>query len=205
MLGHQSEYSSETFRGQEFGDIELTKLEFYDCTFLKCRFTETILNQCRLYECTFRECDINQIRVTDSSFREVRFERSQVIAVNWAEAAWAKEGLLNSIHFTDRCVLNYSTFIGLKLHDLQLSDCIARHVDFAEADLTNANFRGTDLTDTRFLHTDLTEADFTGAFNYAINASLNTLKQTRFSLPEALSLLHALDIVLVEEDIHPDS
>jgi uncharacterized protein YjbI with pentapeptide repeats len=86
----------------------------------------------------------------------------------------------------------------LKLHSLQIADCVARHADFAEADLTKANFRGTDLTDARFLHTNLTEADFTGAFNYSINASLNTLKQTKFSLPEALSLLHNLDIVLVE-------
>jgi hypothetical protein len=44
----------------------------------------------------------------------------------------------------------------------------------------------------------LTQADFTGATNYAIAASLNTLKKTKFSLPEAMSLLYSLDIILTE-------
>jgi len=44
----------------------------------------------------------------------------------------------------------------------------------------------------------LTEADFTGAKNYAIAASSNTLKKTKFSLPEAMGLLYSLDIVLTE-------
>jgi fluoroquinolone resistance protein len=56
----------------------------------------------------------------------------------------------------------------------------------------------TDFSNSRFQHTNLTEADFTGATNYAIAASLNTLKKTKFSLPEAMSLLYSLDIILTE-------
>jgi fluoroquinolone resistance protein len=80
-----------------------------------------------------------------------------------------------------------------------LRKCIAREVSFEEADLTKADCRGTDFSGSRFNHTNLTEADFTGALNYAISPSDNTLKKTRFSLPEAMSLLHALDIVLIDE------
>jgi hypothetical protein len=43
-----------------------------------------------------------------------------------------------------------------------------------------------------------TEADFTGATNYAISASHNTLRETKFSLPEVMALLSYLDIVLTE-------
>ena len=73
-----------------------------------------------------------------------------------------------------------------------------RESDFAEADLSLASCTGTDFADSRFLHTDLTEADFVGARNYAISPSLNVLKKTSFSLPEAVSLLYGLDIVLSE-------
>jgi hypothetical protein len=47
----------------------------------------------------------------------------------------------------------------------------------------------------RFLHTTLT-----GASNYAIAANLNTLKGTKFSLPEAMNLLHSLDIVVTDPE-----
>ena len=55
------------------------------------------------------------------------------------------------------------------------------------------------LTDSRFNHTNLTEADFSDATHYNISAVDNTLKKTRFSLPEAISLLYSLDIILKDE------
>jgi hypothetical protein len=45
---------------------------------------------------------------------------------------------------------------------------------------------------------DLTQADFTGARDYTIAPNLNQLKQTKFSLPEAMALLYGLDIILTE-------
>ena len=82
---------------------------------------------------------------------------------------------------------------------MTLTRCLAKDVDFAEADLTQANCTGTDFTDSRFNHTNLTEADFTDATHYNISATDNTLKKTRFSLPEAVSLLYSLDIILKED------
>jgi hypothetical protein len=45
---------------------------------------------------------------------------------------------------------------------------------------------------------DLTAADFNDARNYAIDVKQNRLKKTKFALPEAVSLLKGLDIVLRE-------
>jgi uncharacterized protein YjbI with pentapeptide repeats len=80
-----------------------------------------------------------------------------------------------------------------------LRKCIAREASFEEADLTGADCQETDFSGSRFNLTNLTEADFRGAFNYTISPPDNTLKKTKFSLPEAMSLLHALDIVLTDE------
>jgi uncharacterized protein YjbI with pentapeptide repeats len=80
-----------------------------------------------------------------------------------------------------------------------MTKCVAREADFTQCDLTRANFAGTDFAACHFWHTNLTEADFVGATNYAIAAASNTLKKTRFSLPEAISLLRGLDIVLSDE------
>ena len=47
-----------------------------------------------------------------------------------------------------------------------------------------------------FYRTNLTEANFRHAYNYAIDFRSNMLKKTKFSLPEATSLLGGLDIIL---------
>lgn len=95
-------------------------------------------------------------------------------------------------------MLDHLTFIGLDLHEIIAGECVAREVDFRQADLTRADLSHTDLAGSLFSKTNLAGADLTHAKNYSINASQNTLRGARFSMPEAMSLLHGLDIILVE-------
>ncbi len=181
-------------------DYSQRLIQFRDarnCTFTKCSFTESTLRECGFINCTFVRCDLSLGHVNGSRFRDVRFEECKLLGVNWSEATWEKTTLVKAIAF-DKCALNYGSFFGLKLHQLRLTDCTAHEVDFAEADLTSAVFTGTDLNGSRFHHTNLTQADFTGATQYSIAANVNTLKKTKFVLPEALSLLYSLDIILVD-------
>ncbi len=47
-----------------------------------------------------------------------------------------------------------------------------------------------------FLDTNLSYADFSKAVNYVIDPRANRLKKTVFSMPEAMSLFFAFDIIL---------
>ncbi len=199
LLNDQTDYTGQTFKRLKHADEEIADKEFFDCIFAECTFTGTVLRKCRFVNCTFRACDLSLAKVTGSTFRDTTFEGCKMVGVNWTEAGWGpKKGVMNSIHFLD-CVLNHSTFIGLSLPRTTISRCVAKDVDFSEADLSHADFTGTDLTDSRFAHTNLTEADFVGAMHYSINAALNTLKKTKFALPEAMALLYGLDIILSED------
>lgn len=193
----EKEYYEQHFQGLDVQERELRGIDFEECVFEECSFMETQLTACRFLQCVFKNCRLNLIRVANCSFNATDFEASQVIGVNWTEANWPKRGLSNSINFSD-CALNHSTFSGLKLPKIQMSGCVARDVDFSEADLTQGDFRDSDFGHSRFAQTKLTKADFRGAKNYSIAADQNTLKQTRFSLPEAMSLLYGLDIMLEE-------
>jgi fluoroquinolone resistance protein len=197
-----TEFAGESFRNLILpADTVIEEKEFTGCRFVRCDLQEVIFRRCRFIDCAFVVCDLRMLDVADSSFRDVRFEESQVIAVDWTRAAWGKAGLLNKIGFT-RSVLNYSTFVGLTLHDLEMIDCVARNVDFSEADLSGAKFGKTDLEHSRFWNTNLTGADFSGAFSYSIDPSNNTIKQARFSLPEAMALLYSLEIELHDPAEH---
>jgi uncharacterized protein YjbI with pentapeptide repeats len=151
-----------------------------------------------LVNCTFRECDLSLVEVPGSQFATVRLEGSKAIGVDWTRADWTTGKLAHPLAFA-RCALNHSTFIGLDLPSLELIDCVAVDVDFREAVLTGANLAGTDLTDSLFVHTNLSGADLSRARNYRIDPGQNTVQGAKFSLPEAISLLYALDIILVDE------
>lgn len=193
------EYNNQAFKKIQCPGERLETKEFYECTFSDCVFTEAVFDHCRFVDCTFQGCDLSLAQVPGCTFRGVTFEKSKLVGIDWTKAIWGrKQGILNSVGFAE-CTLNYSTFIGAPMPGLRMTQCLAHDVDFAEADLTSADFTGTDLADSRFWQTNLTGADFTGATGYAIAATLNTLKKTKFSLPEAISLLYSLDIVLTDE------
>ena len=191
------EYEDQIFDGLEMAGEEVRAKEFAGCNFVGCSFLETAFVACRFVDCEFVRCDLSLCRLEGCSFTSVKFIDSIAIGVNWTEASWPARGLFNAIGF-ERCALSHSTFIGLGLRRVEMVDCMAREADFAEADLTQADCKGTDFEGSRFLHTDLTEADFAGAKNYAIAPNLNVLHKTRFALPEAMSLLYGLDIILTE-------
>ena len=193
----QVEYTEQTFKNITLNREIIEAKEFYDCVFVECSLAETVLRQCRFVDCAFKHCDLSLMRVPDSLFTNTQFEDCKMIGVDWTEAAWPREKFFDPITFS-KCVLNHSTFIGLNLPEIKVIECMAHEVDFRETDLSQADFSHTDLAGSLFINTNLTQADFTSARNYTINAGLNTLKGTKFSLPEAMSLLHSLDIVLNE-------
>lgn len=197
LLGAQREYDAQEFKGVVLMTGDLQSKEFDSCVFTKCTFRETAFRSCRFRGCKFRGCDLSLVHFTHSAFVDTRFEDCALIGINWTEAAWRKNLLAEPVHFVN-CALNHSVFMGLNLRGITMTRCVARDVDFSECDLTRADCTLTDFEQARFVQTNLTEADFTGATHYAIAANLNTLKKTKFSLPEAMSLLYSLDIVLTE-------
>ena len=192
------EVEAQELRGLMLDNEEIDGRGFHECVFTSCTLRGASLRACRFRGCVFRNCDLSLVGVRDSSFRNTRFEHSKVIGANWAEADWPKgKPLFPSVDFFD-CAISYSTFIDLRLNGISLVRCAALDVDFTDADLTGADLRDTDLAESRFLNTNLTDADFTGATNYVISPTLNTLKRTKFSFPEAIGLLRAMDIILTD-------
>lgn len=184
------------FKNLDYSKREIKFKELVDTSFTRCIFVESFFNECRFRNCQFTKCDLSMLHVKSSQFSSVQFEGCKAIGINWTEASWQKGGFFRLIDFND-CTLNYSTFFGLKLKSIKITKSIAREVDFGETDLTGGLFDGTNFSGSNFMHTDLTEADFTNATNYSISPKNNILKKTKFALPEAMSLLYNLDIIIV--------
>jgi uncharacterized protein YjbI with pentapeptide repeats len=196
-LSDYSNYHDRRFQDLSLQGVSLAGSEFHDCQFEACSFAEGVFQACRFVDCAFQECDLSLVQIPGSLFSVTRFTDSRVIGVDWTQADWSGVSLGKPIAF-ERCAISHSTFIGLKLTGIHIKECVAADVDFREADLTNADFSGSDLGQSLFLNTNLSEADLSTARNYHIAPEHNVLKGARFSLPEAMSLLFNMDIVLVE-------
>jgi fluoroquinolone resistance protein len=192
-----TEYEDKTFNGLSFDQETMVDKTFYDCTFKECTFREAIVQHCGFHDCIFIDCDLSLAQVPETTFANVEFEKCKLIGIDWTAAHWPKFGIKRPFSF-HQCALNYSFFSGLKLTNLRMTECIIKEADFTDVDLTGALFTKTDFTDSRFINCDLTKANFNDALNYAIDINQNRLKKTKFSLPEAVTLLKGLDIILRE-------
>ncbi len=190
------QYDSATFTALAAPMQTFSHVDFVGCIFDRCIFTEGAFSHCSFTDCRFVGCDLSLARVPGSRFTDVRFASSKLLGIDWTKGGDAViSKLFLSVHFDD-CLLNYATFFGLALRRGRFVGCIAREVDFREADLTEAVCSTSDFTGSKFHHTNLTKADFRHATGYAINPATNTVAKARFSLPDAVSLLSAFDIVI---------
>jgi uncharacterized protein YjbI with pentapeptide repeats len=189
---HQEHYDT-TFEALDLKSRVIEAKRFDHCLFTACHFTEAHFIHCRFIDCRFVSCDLSNLKLGGSSFRSVIFENSKLLGMNFTQAA-----SLIPFHAVG-CMLDYASFAGLTLKKARFERCSVREVDFAEADLSEGFFGAANLAGSRFLNTNLTKADFRGAVNYTIGPRDNILKKARFSLPEALSLLYGLGIVIEDE------
>jgi len=183
-------YSQETFSKLVLTEEIIKSTVFDECMFIDCVFIGCKFEKCRLLNCKFEKCDLSNIIPMNSEFREVKFTNCKAIGIDWTRASKTIE-----LDFTE-CLLNYSNFRLLKLPKTIIKKSEVKDVDFIETDLKNSNLTGSDFENSTFFKTNLSEVDFTRAINYTIDVNNNTMKKTRFSLPEALSLLNYLDIIV---------
>lgn len=192
------EYADARFDGLKCRQTEIRNVEFYDCFFTSCSFQEAAFQACKFEECVFEECDLSLMTITNSIFSGVTFQRCHMVGINWTVANWSRLGLSESLKFRE-CAISHSSFMGLRLKKCVFHKCVAENVDFADADLSEADCTHSNFLSARFNQTNLTQANFENAQNYTIDVHENRLQKTRFSLPEAVSLLDSLDIVLSDE------
>lgn len=193
--GREEEALDKTWAGLKFAGAAASR-QFYGCLFKNCDFTGAEFRGCRFTDCRFESCNLSLLRLPRTALSNVSFKNSKLTGVNWTEAAWPRVKLPGLLKF-DNCVLADSVFLGLHLRETAIVNCRAVGADFREADLSKADLAGTDLAGALFGSTNLAGANLAGARNYAIRPADNVMKGARFSMPEAMALLHCLDIQIV--------
>ncbi|MDB4979225.1 MAG: McbG-like protein [Candidatus Peribacteria bacterium] len=188
-------FADQQYAGETFSSISLTGEAYLDKEFEKCIFDTCSLIGCEFKECKFTDCTftgslLSALKLPGCTFVDTVFKESKVMGMDWSRVA-----KMRNIQFL-HCELSQSNFSFMKLPHLVMHNCTVKESYITDCDCTDADFEGTDFARTIFSRANLTNANFKGATNYGIDFQNNTLKKTKFSLPEAVSLLNALDIIL---------
>ena len=187
----QNLHSNKVFENINWEDKQIVGKTFEHCKFYKCSLKGSFFEDCIFEKTLFEECDISLIKFKDTSFNDIVVSGSKAIGIAWHHA---NNPL--SINF-ENSKISYSSFYGKSLKKVRVINCVAEEVDFTNCNLTMANFEGTDCRNAIFSNTDISKSNFVGALNYTIDLATNKAKGAKFSLPEALSFLNNLGIVIV--------
>lgn len=197
-MQHQTLLNQEEFYDTKFSELKLDALEFRDkrfenCTFIKSSFIETIFHSCKFVECEFKECNLSSTQFKYTSLTDTVFEESKLIGINWTQLKWPNINLTSPIKIYQSNI-SHSSFFELELREIIIEECKAHDVDFRGCDLSNGRFILTDFQNSLFLNSKLYAADFTDAINYSINPQENDIRKGKYSMPDAINLLHYFDI-----------
>ena len=197
----EDDFDGLKFEAETLGEGQMLDGKLFSCSmFTCCDFSNSEIRNCTFRNCQFVNCNMSLTKFNGTRMDGVQFLDCQLMGIDWTVMLWPRR-VTRKRHafgvFFERCVLNYSIFIGLDMYQASFKGCSLKEVGFEDADMEEAVFDDADLMMATFRNTNLSGADLSSASNYNINVMANRLKKTKFSLPEAISLLYAMDVEII--------
>ncbi len=174
----------EAFNGIDYTADGLSDRAYEDCTFINCNFGNADLSGINFVECEFRSCSLSMAGLAGTTFRDVKFRECKMLGLHFEDC----NELLFSVSF-DGCQLDLSSFYQRPMKGTPFRNCSLREVDFTETGLAGAVFEGCDLSGAVFEKANLEGADLRTAYNYSIDPELNRMRKAKFSAAGLAGLL----------------
>jgi fluoroquinolone resistance protein len=182
-------FEDEVVRQVDFSAIGFTKATFEGCSFESCNFERADLSGARFSDSSFTNCNLSNAALRKTAFQDVVFNGCKMLGLLFSDC----EAMLFDARF-ESCVLDYSSFTGMRLKKHFFGRCNLREVDLSGTDLTAASFDGSVLSGTRFDGANLEKADFRSALDFGIDPTTVKLKGALFSRSGLDGLLRHLGL-----------
>jgi fluoroquinolone resistance protein len=170
---------------------QIDNVELLGCTMSDCQLGGTTLDRCSFEDVTFERCDWNIVKLGGSSFRGVRFLDCKLTGIDWSRA----HDLTFDVTFIG-CVLDFSSFVGMRLADLKSAGGKGHDVVFADCNLRGASLADMDLAGTTFTGNDMRGTDLSTCANVVLEPNTNRLHATKLPLDASLRYLKQLGIIV---------
>lgn len=168
---------------------ELAVGSYESCQFISCNFEGAKFSSYKFIDCIFDMCNLSLILQEDMMIQDCQFKNCKILGFQFGQA-----NTFNlSFSFTN-CVLDHSSFHGVKIKKTIFKDCLLREVDFERSDCSQAIFDNCDLQSAIFYQTTLEQTDFRTAYNYMLDPEYNKIKGAKFTLAGIPGLLQKYKI-----------
>ncbi|GFN32886.1 pentapeptide repeat-containing protein [Paenibacillus xylaniclasticus] len=189
----------ERYVGEDFGGGDWRERELVRCTFERCRFTSSSLEEmittgCRFIECEFTGAMLNASLHTETAFLNCRFEEASLFVAKFMNCKLTGSDFTKTRLDGITIVQGDWSYTNLKHAHLAKQDL--RGVLFMEADLHGANLekadlRKCDLTRAQLSQAKLTGADLRGAETAGVDWLTVNVKGARMDGAQAVGFLRS--------------
>lgn len=176
---------------EETPDV-LNEHEFIFYHFKGCDFIKSNIKHSFFEDCIFEKCNFSLSDLHDTQLRNVHFKKCKFQGINFSVLVTS----IGTELIFENCLIDNSSFDHIDITGTQFLECTIRNTNFTHTDLTRCIFTKSDLKNTIFKDCNMKQTDFTQARNFYIDPLQNTFSQTKFSHPEVMYLLDALDIII---------
>ncbi|MDR3641794.1 MAG: pentapeptide repeat-containing protein [Humidesulfovibrio sp.] len=184
------EHEGETFADIVADNTTLNSADFFQCVFRNASFQYAQLTHCTFEQCVFDCCNLSLMQLHSTKIVGTKFMNSKLSGINWSSPSGVFSASFNG------CVMDNCAFVSMNLSKYKFISCSFCDASFINTKLSHCVFEDCDLRNCAFHKTDLSYADLSSSCNYFMDAESNRFHKTKFSLPEAVSLLSNFDIIL---------
>lgn len=168
---------------------ELSMGTYENCHFKSCNFERADFSNYKFIDCVFDNCNLSLITQDNVALQDCTFKQCKILGF-----LFSKANTFNLSFSFDTCILDHSSFHGLKIKKTSFKNCSLKEVDFENADCSQSIFDNSNMERALFYQTNIGQADLRTAYNYVLDPEFNNIKGAKFSLDGIPGLLHKYKI-----------
>lgn len=184
MAQNSISYTDVCFTKQALPEKGTSETQFANCTFANCDFADADLRNCVFVDCQFVSCNFTMFNFALVGLNQVVFKACKLLGADFSKA----RDFLFGADF-DACVMDYVVFGRKKNRKHLFLNCSLKHADFTDVDFAGCKFDNCDLQNATFVEANLQRADFSTAYNFAIDPEQNYLANAKFGSNNVAGLL----------------
>ena len=174
--------------------ISLKGKEFFYSKFNKVTLSNEKNTGVEFVDCIFDHCDFSNGYFPEMVARRVIFKSCRMTGCDFTMST------LQDVVF-DGCQLNYCNFSSSKINYVLLKNCMCQEAIFSSCKQTGLQFEQTSLSGTEFFRTSLKNVDFRTSNIQNIIVEIGSLKGSIMSLEQAAACAQLLGII-IKDDFH---
>ncbi len=180
-----------TYENVDVSGKSVNDIHFSCCTFIDCKFKDTIFNNIDFNECAFINCSLVNTVFKNTEMKYCSFDRCALIGLNWSAVSTEFAAVFEKI---ENCLFKFNNFEDASLKKVNFGKSQIISSTFYQVNLSECNFMGCELTDTTFSECDLQKSDFRSASGFNIDVTSCKLKNAKFSFTNLDGLVKGLGI-----------